>query len=97
MLVSFVLTMPGIGSWNGKWTGSGNLYAKVRDIPKEAKEIVGKDFRYRWDDGWEACVSVNRVYAKEAARIRKQSMGFKGYDWMIDSIIKNGEIVKPTH
>ena len=48
MLIAFVLTMPGKGSWNGKWTGEGNLYAIVKNIPKamEPEKIAGKCYNY---------------------------------------------------
>lgn len=91
-MIIFKLTMPNCGSWNGQWTGQNNLYARVYrncDVPKE---VVGKDFYYSWDDGWTACVSVNKVDYKDSQKIMKNSRGFCGYDWMIASIIRNGEI-----
>ena len=30
--LAFVLTMPNIGSWNGKWSGEGNFYAITRFV-----------------------------------------------------------------
>jgi hypothetical protein len=96
MLVAFELSMPTIGSWNGRWTGEGRLYVRVREIgkhhPLEA-QIIGNKFHYRWDDGWSACVSVERVDSKTAAKLRKNTCGFYGYDWMIDSILRNGKIL----
>ena len=92
-MIIFTLSMPTRGSWNGRWSGEDRVYARVfhnNDVPKD---IIGKDFYYNWDDGWCACVSVTKVDSKEAAKIRKKSAGFCGYDWMIRSIIKNGEII----
>lgn len=86
--------MPSAGSWNGKWSGNGRVYAKIRKLDKK-KEVVldGTSYSYRWDDGWCARVDVCKVDAKEANKIRRKSVGFYGYDWMIDSIIKHGKII----
>lgn len=92
-MIIFTLSMSTRGSWNGGWSGEDRVYARIfhnNDVPKD---IIGKDFYYNWDDGWCACVSVTKVDSKEAAKIRKKSAGFCGYDWMIRSIIKNGEII----
>ena len=92
-MIIFTLSMPNRGSWNGRWSGEDRVYARIfrnNDVPKD---IIGKDFYYNWDDGWCACVSVTKIDSKEAAKIRKKSAGFCGYDWMIRSIIKNGEII----
>ena len=92
-MIIFTLSMPTRGSWNGRWSGEDRVYARIfhnNDVPKD---IIGKDFYYNWDDGWCACVSVTKIDSKEAAKIRKKSAGFCGYDWMIRSIIKNGEII----
>ena len=92
-MIVFELTMPHVGSWNGKWSGADKRYIRTMDERKVPKECWDKDFYYRWDDGWCACVSVTKVDSKEAAKIRKKSAGFCGYDWIIRSIIKNGEII----
>ena len=92
-MIVFTLSMPTRGSWNDRWSGEDRVYARIfhnNDVPKD---IIGKDFYYNWDDGWCACVSVTKVDSKEAAKIRKKSAGFCGYDWMIRSIIKNREII----
>jgi hypothetical protein len=92
MILSFTLSMPNIGSWNGKWTGEGNLYARTRSFKRSdaarGREILDIGyFRYNWNDGWSAAVSVKEVSSSDAAKIRKHTRGFCGYDWMIDSII----------
>lgn len=103
MILLFELTMPDVGSWNGKWSGAGRFYGKVVNIgrSKEAKDkgasiLSDQPYRYRWDDGWSAGVKVSQVDAKEAARlrrvIRKADEGFCGYDWLVDSIIHYGDI-----
>ena len=94
MVVAFVLSMPNIGSWNGKWTGEDSLYARVRNIPKEKVDSLLKKAKFYYDfgDGWGASVAVKAVSASEATKIRKKSKGFYGYDWMIESILQDGNI-----
>lgn len=102
MLLEFRLTMPGVGSWNGKWTGSENYYARVINFTKKygsskkAKEkletLDGNSFYYNFGDGWSASIDVRVVTSTEARQIRKKSRGFYGYEWMIDSILSKGEI-----
>lgn len=92
-MIAFILTMPNRGSWNGRWSGESDLHAIVkleRNVPN--KEIVGKSFIYRWDDGWTACVSVEKVDGRTGNALAKKSKGFCGYNWMVDSLIKKGRI-----
>lgn len=91
-MIAFILTMSNRGAWNGRLTGENNLYAIVKSDRSVPKDVIGKSFWYGWDDGWTACVSVEKVDRIEANKLRKQSRGFCGYDWMVDSIIKNGVI-----
>lgn len=94
----FILTMPNVGSWNGKWTGSSNLYCRVRKVNKTIREKVlkGKESRswhYSWNDGWGANVEARLVTAPEAKKMEKLSKGFCGYDHFIDEIIWYDEIL----
>ena len=85
----FTLSMPNVGSWNGKWSGTSNSYAVKRKVNRKIVEsLIGKSFYYNFGDGWGANVSVKTVKNRE-----KVSGKFCGYDWMIDSIIKNGKII----
>jgi hypothetical protein len=94
MQIAFILSMPNVGSWNGKWTASHNFHARVRKFTKsEAEKILKKEnYHYNFGDGWSANVKVKKVMAKEANQIRKNAKGFCGYEWMIDSIIDHGTI-----
>lgn len=44
MILSFTLFMPTVTSWNGKWSGEGILYARVKDLgrSKAAQEQAQK-------------------------------------------------------
>ena len=96
-MIVFELTMPHAGSWNGKWTGADRRYIRTRAEHLVPKELWGRDFRYRWDDGWEANVSVTKMPAPEARKLERKSAGFAGYDWMIRSIISYGKIVDDSY
>jgi hypothetical protein len=98
MIIAFELTMPSVGSWNGKWTGDKDLFAKCRTLSKpEAERLLGdgmeKNFSYRWDDGWCASIRVRKIDSSEKKVLERKSSGFCGYDWMIDSIIEHGNII----
>lgn len=97
-IVVFTLTMPNCGSWNNRWSGSDRLYAKARRLYKENLDAlkfnldIPRDFYYTWGDGWTACVHVEVMSSKDATKYLKNSRGFYGYDWMIDSILQTGTI-----
>lgn len=94
-VLKFSLSMPNIGSWNGKWSGSsGNYFRLVRMgrsklSHEKAAEFVGSYF-YNFGDGWSASVSVELVTLSDMKG--KKSDGFYSYDWMIKSILKNKKI-----
>ena len=93
-MLSFELTMPNVGSWNGKWTGEGEARFRTRKVGrKKENELDGESFYYDFGDGWGADVKVEKVDAREAARRRKKSVGFSGYEWMIDEILEHGRIL----
>lgn len=92
----FELSMPSVGSWNGKWSGSKNYYAHVVLAFRRGKPLFpnlkeGGD-SYRWDDGWCAHVQVKFVTKSEANKAKKASKGFCGYEWMCADLMKYGEI-----
>jgi len=100
MILSFELSMPNNNAWNGKWSGEGRLYAKIvnfgktKKAEKHAQEILDEGyFYYNFGDGWGAGVTVRKVDAREAAKIRKNTVGFSGYDWMVDTIKLYGKIM----
>lgn len=95
--VAFTLTMPGKGSWNGKWTGDDRLYVKVKRILKKDEEkykhiLKENSWFYNWSDGWRACVSTEVVTAKRKNELVKKSDGFCGYLEMIKDIMEYNEI-----
>lgn len=99
MKLAFVLSMPAVASWNGKWSGEGKLYVVVRSFgasvkgrERAQKALANAPYLYRWDDGWIAQVDVREVEPQEARRLTKASSGFCGYEWMIESILSHGKI-----
>ncbi len=99
MALAFILSMPRKASWNGKWSGEGKCYAIVRKVgrskqakDKAAKLAAEKSFYYDFGDGWGASVAVREVDDNEARHLRRQTLGFYGYDWMVDSILEKGRI-----
>ena len=95
----FKLSMPHRGSWNNKWSGESCNYTIAKKFTrkefKELPEIAGKYHEYRWDDGWTAVVDVMHLTdGKIVKKLTKNSAGFCGYNWMIDSLLKHGYIKK---
>lgn len=97
MILSFSLSMPNVGSWNGKWSGENKKYVIVKtfrakkDIIK-AEELAKKGyFHYSWPDGWGAGITVRQISSIKARQLRKESQGFCGYNWMVDTILKYGK------
>jgi hypothetical protein len=93
-MIVFTLSMPNVGSWNGKWTAENDLHCRTIKLNKaKESELDGKNFYYDFKDGWGANISCLKMSSIEANRLRKKSKGFCGYDWMIASIIKNNKII----
>jgi len=92
MLVIFTLSMLNNNSWDGKWSGENRLYYIIKDLVKPPKLGV---YSYNFGDGWRAAITVREVTSTAADSLRKQSEGFCGYEWMVDSIIKDGDIYGP--
>jgi len=86
--------MPSNNSWNGKWTGDSTFYARTRSLSKDKAAAVLKNghYSYNFGDGWRARIDVKSVTSAERKAIDKNTKGFCGYDWMINSIIKHGDI-----
>jgi len=91
--------MPNCGSWNGKWSGEKNRYLIFKKLKNDVYEkfmgVCGdeKSWSYDFGDGWRANVSCTLIDSKEKTKLKKVAKGnFAGYDWMIDSIIKEDEI-----
>lgn len=90
--------MPNKGSWNGKWTGEGHDYYIIRKLDKnKCDAIMGNDDKKSWyynfGDGWGALVSAEIIDSMESKKRMKKSIGFCGYDWMIEEIEKYGKIL----
>ena len=75
-MIIFELTMPNRGSWNGKWSQENNRHIIIKNERYFPKDIINnilekRDFYYRWDDGWTACVSVSKINYKDANKLKK--------------------------
>ena len=92
MLISFELSMPGNNAWNGRWSGEGSLYAIVKSYRRMPTTFKLGYYDYDFGDGWRAAVTVREVSRGAAQKLRKQSRGFNGYDWMVDEITVHGRI-----
>lgn len=97
--LEFKLNMPHVNTWNGDWSGKDKNYIIVKtfsdkkflnEIKHKPWLIKDRSWNYSWDDGWGACVSM-RVMKK--GEKRKQTDGFCGYEWMVDSIIEANQIL----
>lgn len=94
MIIAFFLSMPNVGSWNGRWSGAGEQYVCTRTVKSDKADTIlqGHNYYYNFGDGWGASVSVKLVDGREASKLRKHSHGFCGYEWMIDEIVTLGKI-----
>lgn len=87
MILQFELTIPNVGSWNGVDTGKKEGCYIYRNIDKkQAETLINKSFYYNFGDGWGANVKVTK-------HKKQKSEGFRGYDWMVDEILKYGKII----
>lgn len=99
MILAFELLMPSNNAWNGRWSGEGRCYAILKTFrgkkqeAKAAELCAKRSYYYSFGDGWGAAVGVREVDASEARRLRKNSAGFCGYDWMVRTIFDYGEIM----
>lgn len=94
--ILYTLTMPHSGSWDGKWTQEGKLHCVTRkynaasDVPD--KVLSTQDYYYDFGDGWGASISCSEISAAERQSYRRRSMGFCGYEWMVNEIEAYGRI-----
>jgi len=98
MILSFELTMPNVGSWNGQWAGANRRYIKFRNVSKKEGEkfLDGKETKncyYDFGDGWGVNVEAKKILSPEKRKLEKISAGFLSYDWMIDSMLRTGKIL----
>jgi len=100
--LSFELTMPNVGSWNGQWTGADRKYYIIKTVndryfKNDIQKLLegnkkSQSWYYNFGDGWGANVELQIIDPAEGKKRRKMSRGFYGYDWMVDSILRCGEI-----
>ena len=95
--IEFRLTMPGVGSWNGKWSGEDKDYLIYRTLGDATTDsfMLGRSessFRHNFGDGWAARVTARVMNDGER---KKKSAGFCGYEWMVENIISYGSTEEP--
>ncbi len=95
MVIWFVLRMRNTPTWNGRWSGEGDLHAMRMNVSaKKAEELLKEgSFYFSWPDGWSCAVDVVKPSPPEARRMAKNNKGFCGYVWMVNSILKYGRIL----
>jgi len=87
MLLKFQLTMPNNNSWNGKDSGGSGKYLIFRKVDKEqSSKLLGTNHYYNFEDGWGSNIEITNDK-------KCKSDGFRGYDWMVDEILKFGRIL----
>jgi len=100
LIIEFRLSMPGVASWSGKWSGDGNNYVIYKQTTLKTLERLGLirydavtevSWTYPFSDGWRACVTARLLRRNEK---KQKSDGFSGYNWMVDSIIASN-CIKP--
>ena len=96
--IEFKLSMPGVNTWNGRWSGEKDNYTIVRklsdtDVDKLLSGNLRASWLHRWDDGW--CARVDARIILKGERLPK-SDGFCGYDWMVTNIVLYGATEKPA-
>jgi len=93
--VSFTLSMPNVGSWDGRWSGSERNYVLVQSLKVAVANPILKrgNYHYSFGDGWSASISTKEVDGNESRRLRRKSDGFCGYNWMVSTIVKYGKIL----
>lgn len=94
-----------INTWNGRWAGEDNVFAKevflstskrerLKELGFDLRRGAKKTFTHDFGDGWVAKITMTVGAKKDFEEIMKHSEGFMGYEWIIDSILKHGKIVK---
>ena len=93
-MIVFKLTMPRNSSWNGKWSGDGDVHIIAKPDRCVPNDRIGNSYYYDFGDGWCACIDVIKMNANsnEYRQMTRNNRGFCGYNWMVNSIISNNEI-----
>ena len=94
-MIVFELSMTRNNSWNGRWSGDGDTHIIAKPDKYVPEDRIGKNYFYDFGDGWCACVDVVKMSGNSSKyrNMVKNNRGFCGYDWMVDSIIRNDEII----
>lgn len=74
-------------------TSSSHLFTLFNEQSHAREILKQRSFGYHWNDGWSASIDVQEVTPAEAKVLRKNTVGFSGYDWMVSSIVDYGSIM----
>ena len=85
--IEFRLTMPGVGSWNGKWSGEDKDYLIYRTLGDATTDsfMLGRSessFRHNFGDGWAARVTARVMNDGERKRSPPDFVATSGW-WRI--------------
>lgn len=78
-------------TWNGKHNLKGGYYM-VEKLQKKNNVEEGC-YHYNFGDGWALNIEVSYISKYDANKYRKESNGFRGYGWMVESIKNHGKII----
>ena len=98
LYLGFYLSMPNNNGWNGRWSGDGGKYVIVKKFTgakgkEKTKSLLQNSYhRHSFGDGWVAGIEIKELTPEVARKDKKSSLGFCGYNWMVDSIILKGKI-----
>jgi hypothetical protein len=98
MIVCFELSMPSVGSWNGKWSGENKRYIIRKTVRsesdiKKALSLIGYH-HYSFGDGWAAGINIYEIEKPKTKIVDKyKKNGFCGYEWMVRSLWNYGKIM----
>ena len=73
-MIVFELTMPRNSSWNGKWSGDGDVHIIAKPDRCVPNDRIGKSYYYDFGDGWGASITVKYMNGndKEYKQLKKK-------------------------
>ncbi len=66
-------------------------YRKRADIKRAEDAVANSPHIYKWPDGSEAVIHVEKIGSRAARSIRRISPSLFGWEWMADTIVSHGK------